>query len=221
MMLMFLPLCSGVLLWFHSFSGDIVRAGAGWALSLGLWGPGASLSAERAGPRAALLAESCHTTQPLPHLCPPGTGCSGAPAGLTSSLGAWAVPRAQCWGSWLQFPFPGLAATAGCSILGGSECVTAVESSKAEEPKRNLLLLLSFVLLLEEKMKGCVNLHRLKWRSFRELSARASAQFFSLAAEFLYLTDFSFSHGVNSFSRFCCFNAAQWIIFLGSHMKDD
>lgn len=121
-LLSFRYLCAPVVpLWFHPAGGDTVRTGARWrwrwALSLGLclWQPGASLSADRAGSRAALLAESCHT-QSLPHLrLLLVQGAQGQHAGLASEglscvqssglvhLAAISLPWAGCH-SRLQHP---------------------------------------------------------------------------------------------------------------------
>lgn len=150
-LLSFRYLCAPVVpLWFHPAGGDTVRTGTGWrwrwalSLSLCLWQPGASLSADRAGSRAALLAESCHT-QSLPHLrlllVQSAQGQHAGPA----SLRAWAASRAQGLCTWLQFPFPGLAATPGCSILGASECARSCRKQQScrsrEEISRYSLLL--------------------------------------------------------------------------------
>lgn len=118
-----LLLCTPVVpLRFHPIHGDTMGlAGGGNGLChLCSWGPGALLSAQRAGARAAVLADSCHT-RALSHLrVLLAQGAQGqCRAHISERLGC---VQSSPLSPWLQFPFPRLAATPGCSIPGDSGC---------------------------------------------------------------------------------------------------
>lgn len=116
MMLLFLPLCSGVLLWFHSFSSDIARAGAGWALSLGcgalehLWAQRGQVPGQHCWLRAHTHTASAPSVSSWhrmlrdtsrAHLLSGGLGC--AQSSVLGLFAAISLPWAGCH-SRLQHP---------------------------------------------------------------------------------------------------------------------
>lgn len=227
-----LPLCPGGAALVSPRCGDMVRAGAGcrwgWALSLGfcMWGPGASLSAEKAGPGGNW--ELPHATS-APSPSPPGTGCAGTPhrdttQGHHTGLDLWGlglhpgsvlVHLAAISLSLVWLPLQAAAS------WGAPSELAAVESSKAVDPGKKSPAIPFFCFAAWRENKRLCESAQVEIAKFQRTLCKSFSTVFQPCYRVPLSHRFHFQSWFNSFARFCCFNAAQWIIFLGSRMKDD